>query len=214
MSLKGDKYETTEEVRFRLENTVVMYDKKPVYITRVNMPEGDEKEIARVYFKELPVKPGAPEVRKFLSSRNFDLAPFKMGYFNHKKKAYFVSRNPVRQNQQGLSQGTAHFKDVYGKQAQDMNYATMVSSEGFIDMVNNKYPDFKQAVNMLEDKDNSSVALSTSFAFNIDHDLEALVLLHKGIRCGLAMQQDRALKIPKKFHFLREEMEECRIPIG
>lgn len=215
MSLKGDKYETAEEIRFRLEGTLVKYDGDPVYITRVNMPEADDgKEIARVFFRKLPYKNKDQEVRKYLSSRKFDLTPFKMGYFNHNKQAFFVSRNPVRQNKQGLSADTTILRDVRGKPCGDMSFALMTTSDGFVDMLNNKYPDFKDAVTMLDQKDNSSVALTQTFAFNIDHDLEALVLMHKGTRCGLAMREDRALKIPKKFHFLREELEENRIPIA
>ena len=220
MSLKGDKYETAEEVRFRLENTVVLYDGKPVYISRVNVPEPeDRKEIARVYFFDLPLMGGrgkvgeGKETRKYLSSKNFDLAPFKMGYMNHGGQATFVSRAPVRQNRQGLSNGTAVFTNVKGQRSEVVDFNTMIRSEGFVDMVNGKYPDFKTAGDMLGDKDISSVAVSRSFAFNIDHDLQALVLVHKGVKCGLALKGDKALRIPPKFHFLREEMEDHRIPI-
>ena len=220
MSLKGDKYETTEEVKFRLENTVVMYDGEPVYIVRVNMPEAeDRKEIARVYFVPLPLLGGkgdrnAKEVRKYLSSRNFDLTPFKMGYFNHNGEATFVARNPVRQNKQGLSQNTCTFTDCRGKGSQNMNFNEMVRSQGFADMIAGRFPSFKEAGDMLGNKEHSSVAISRSFAFWIDHDLESLLLMHKGIKCGIAMKDDRALKVPPKFHFLREEMEDHRIPLA
>lgn len=218
MSLKGDKYETTEEVKFRLEQTVVLYDKEPVYITRVNLPEMEDKgEIARVYFIPLPINLVAgngKEVRKYLSSKNFDLAPFKMGYFNHKGEATFVSRNPIRQNRQGLCQNITSFTDCRGKPSQTMNFVTMVGSPGFIDMFNGKYPSFEEAGELLENKGTSSVAVSRSFAFIIDHDLEALLLMHKGIKCGIALKGDKVLKVPPKFHFLREEMEEHRIPIS
>ncbi len=219
MSLKGDKYETQEEVNFRLNNTVVLYNGKPVYITRVNMPEvEDKREIARVFFVELPygkmIVDGAKETRKYLSSRKFDLAPFRMGYFNHNGEAIFASRTPVRQNQQGLNARNVTFVDASGKRADNMNFNEMIKSQGFVDMVNGVFPDFTAAGEMLGNKDNSSIAVSRSFAFHVDHDLEALLLLHKGIRCGIALKGDRALKVPPKFHFLREEMEQCRIPLA
>lgn len=219
MSLKGDKYETQEEVNFRLNNTVVLYDGKPVYITRVNMPEvEDKKEIARVFFVELPygkrLGEGAKETRKYLSSRKFDLAPFRMGYFNHNGEAIFVSRAPVRQNQQGLNAKNVTFIDACGKRAENMNFNEMIKSQGFVDMVNGVFPDFTAAGELLGNKDSSSIAISRSFAFHVDHDLEALMLLHKGIPCGIALKGDRALKVPPKFHFLREEMEQCRIPLA
>jgi hypothetical protein len=217
MSLKGDKYETAEEVRFRLENTVVLYDKEPVYITRVSLPEGpDEKnEIARVFFRSLPYT-GAhqPETRKYLSSRHFDLTPFKMGYMNYKGQAYFISRAPLRQNRQGLSQNTTVITDTLGRRSDRLGFANMIADKGFVDMVHGKYPDFKNAGELLGAKDCSSVAISRTFVFMIDNDLDALYLLHKGIKCGLAMKGDQAIKVAPKFLFLREEMEECRIPVA
>lgn len=218
MSLKGDKYETAEETKFRLEGTIVLYDGKPVYITRVNaVGAEDKKEIARVYFWELPVPKAASakdEVRKYLSSRHFDLTPFKMGYLNHGGAATFVSRLPIRQQRQGLCANTCTFSDVLGKPSRTLDYNTMIHSPGFIEMVEGKYPSFKDAGELLGDQRTSSIAVSRSFAFVIDNDLEALYLSHKGVKCGLALKNDRALKVPPKFHFLREEMEECRIPLA
>lgn len=215
MSLKGDKYETMEEVTTRLKDSVVMYDGKPVYITRVSFPEPDEPEdkISRVFFRELPYN-NNKEQRKFLSSKKFELATPRLGYFNSYGQAVFVSRAPVRQYQQGLTKKTASLYDCHGKPLRDMDFLGMVKAQGFVDMINGKYPSFQEAGDMIGDMDNSSVALSTSFAFRVDHDLDALLLLHKGTRCGLALKGDKALKIPQKFHFLRQEMEECRIPLA
>jgi hypothetical protein len=222
MSLKGDKYETLEEVNFRLANTVVMYDGKPVYITRVREIDGaeDKKEVARVFFVELPYQPrgfGAPEqkeVRKYLSSRNFDLAPFKMGYLNFKGKALYASRSPVRQNQQGLNAKTLKLTNMRGNREDDVSFASVIASQGFVDMVNGKYPTFADVGDLLGDAEHSSVAISRTFALAIDHDLEALLLMHKGVKCGIALKDDKALRLPPKFHFLRHEAEECRIPLA
>ena len=218
MSLKGEAYESVEEVKFRLENTVVTYDGAPVYITRVHFPENEDekKEIARVYFCELPHNPGrnGKDVRKYLSSKKFDLAPFRMGYFNHDGEALFVSRIPNRQNKQGLSVGTSRIVDIKGRAPEKCNFNTMVASKGFVDMVAGNFPSFKEAGELLGQKENSSIAISRSFAFVIDHDLDVLVLKHKGISCGVAMKGDKALKLPPKYHFLREEAEQCRIPLA
>ncbi len=219
MSLRGDKYETSEEVKTRLESSVVLYDNRPVYISRVaNVDglEGDNKEIARVYFFELPYKGRAKEgeVRKYLSSKKFDLTPFKMGYVNIGGEATYVSRHPHRQYKQGLSQATTVCTDIKGHRSEDVGFQTLVSSQGFVDMFDNKYPSFKEAGELIGAKENSSVAVSKSFAFFIDHDLETLFLMNKGVKCGLARRGDKSLVIPPKFHFLREEMEEHRIPIS
>lgn len=231
MSLKGEAYETAEEVKFRLEGTIVLYDGAPVLISRVNVPDAeDRKEIARVFFYELPYRdkalvdkygdripnpaPVGKETRKYLSSKKFDLAPFKMGYFNHGGEATFAARTPVRQNRQGLSSNTCTLTNIRGKRSETINFNMMVGSQGFVDMVAGKFPTFAEAGEMLGNKENSSVAVSRSFAFLIDHDLEALLLMHKGIKCGIAVRGQKALNLPPKFHFLREEAEECRIPLA
>lgn len=218
MSLKGDKYENAEETRFRLENTVVLYDKKPVYISRVGPIEdvGEKKEIARVYFLDLPMVAGkeGKETRKYLSSRNFDLSPFSMGYMNYKGQATFVSRTPVRQNKQGLNAGTTLFTNVAGRRSEVLDFNSMLRSPEFIKMFEGKYPSFQEAGGLIGDGKTTSVAISKMFAFSIDDDLQALFLFHKNIKCGISMKGDKALKIAPKFHFLREEMEECRIPIA
>jgi hypothetical protein len=218
MSLRGETYETTKEVKFRLEGTVVLYDGAPVLISRVNIPDDeDKKEIARVFFYELPYggrENGGKETRKYLSSKKFDLAPFKMGYFNHGGEAICASRVPIRQNQQGLSANTCSLTNIRGNKSGNLHFNMMIGSKGFVDMVSGKFPTFTEAGEMLGNKDNSSVAVSRSFAFLIDHDLEALLLMHKGIRCGIAVRGQKALNLPPKFHFLREEAEECRIPLA
>jgi len=215
MSLKGDKYETQEEINFRLAETIVLYDGKPVFITKVRHPEEeDKKEIARVYFYTLPLFPGQKEERRFLSSRKFDLTPFKMGYMNYKQKALFLSRLPVRQNRQGLSTQTLVCQNPDGSRAENLGVGGLANSREFIDMVEGRYPSFKEAGAMLGKNDCTSVAISRRFAFTLDHDLEALYLYHKDIKCGIAFKEDKGIKVPPKFLFLREEMEECRIPIA
>lgn len=232
MSLRGDKYETHEEVKARLEQTVVMYDNEPVYIAQVLMPKDEDgKEIARVIYRPLPLGIGAgkaPEpkfddngrllpqekgVRKYLSSRKFDLTPFKMGYMNWKGNAVYVERVPMRQYKQGLSAGTTMFNDIYGYRYDGINFNHAIASPAFVDMVKGKYPTFKDAGAMINDK-TKSVAISRNFAFVIDTDLEALFLYHNNVKCGFAFKGDANLRIAPKFHFLKEEMEENRIPIG
>lgn len=223
MSLRGDKYETVDEIKARLEGTVVMYDNQPVYIQKVSLPDREDadekKEIARVYFHELPLNvredapAGGKAIRKFLSSKKFDLTPFKMGYMNYKGNAVYVDRTPVRQYKQGLSAGTANMSDVTGMPAQGISFSHLIASPSFVDMVHNKYPRFQDVGDMIDNK-TKSVAISRNFAFMIDNDLEALFLYHKSIKCGFSLRGDKALRIPPKFHFLREEMEENRIPIG
>ena len=217
MSLKGDKYETAEEAQFRLNDTIVLYDKKPVYITQVIVPENgaeDNKEVARVYFKELPLNPNQKNVRKYLSSRNFDLSIPNLGYFNHQGSAFFASRSPLRQNQQGLSSKTLKVRIADKSGADIPSFETIIHSQSFVDMITGVYPSFTEACDLFDThEDVHSMALSPSFAVFLDIDLDALLLAHRGITCGILFKDERILKMSPKFNFLKEEMFEAGLPV-
>jgi hypothetical protein len=211
MSLRGDKYETADEIRMRLEGCVVLYDGKPVIITDVGAGGEDEdgkKEIARVYFNFLPLKRGAAKERRYLSSRKFDLAPFKMGYCNYKGEVVRVSRVPVRQNRQGLSYGVTSMTDVFGTR-RDYNWNDFISSTGFSEMVAGVYPGF-DAIKQLSAV-RTSIALSRDFAAVFDDDLDLIYLVHNGSKCGLI--DKNVVRLSKKFGFLKESLQELKAPL-
>ena len=212
MSLRGDKYENAEEVRFRLEGTVVLYDGKPVYITKVNNTLGDDAfEIARVFFRPVPYEARDKETRKYLSSRKFSLEPFKMGYMNTDKEVVYLSRAPVRQQRQGLCQQNLSITDVFGDKSKNHDFSTVIRSKGFSDMVEGLYPCYDKALEMLRDR--TSVALSNIFALAYDPDFSIMYLLNRGTKCGASFMGEK-MRIPDKFKFLREEMNACNIPLG
>lgn len=222
MSLKGDKYETAEEIRARLEGTVVRYDNEPVYITRVE--EDDRDDIARVYFRKLPYSDRGEEYRKYLSSRYFNCSPFQMGYVNYQGKAVLLSRLPARQYKQGLSGNSLMVTDIQGKDARRgfggivekgvlPSFNDLLRSSVFPDLIAKKYPSFKEVGELLAD-DVKSVALSPSYAVAIDRELESLFLFNKGTRVGLALIGDKGIRLSSKFHYLKEELEEHRVPLA
>jgi hypothetical protein len=217
MSLRGDKYETIEEIKSRLEGTVVLYENEPVFINRVAVPGGkeDKDEIARVFFHKLPftLNNRPPEFRRYLSSKKFDLTPFRMGYANLEKRTVFVSRSPVRQYKQGLTGDVTKLSEVSGERS-ELGFNTLVQDKGFVDMVQGVYPDFKTAGQVLEAGEKRSLAISRSFAFLSDPDLDILILMNKGVKCGIVLRGDKNIRLSKKFNFLKEELEEYRIPIG
>jgi hypothetical protein len=208
MSLKGDKYESAEEVERRLNGTVVLYEGKPVVINAVEMPQaGDDDAIARVYFYELPQKPGAKRVRKFLSSRKFDLAPFKMGYCNYNGAAVYVTRNPVRQGRQGLASGVTSFKSIDDTPIR-LPFELVTASQAFADMVAGVYPSLKEAIPLIEGKI-ESVALSRAFALELDDELDLFIIRHKGKRCGIVLRDRGIVQLSRKYTFLKEELKEA-----
>lgn len=215
MSLKGTKYETQDEVKARLENTVVLYEGNPVYITKVTLPDLDDaKEIARVFFKTLPFDSNGrdKEVRKYLSSRNFDLTPFKMGYLNYKNEVLYLSRATGRQYKQGLCAHnlivapSARAKQEFGDR---IPFRELLYLQEFVDMIKGVYPSFESACKQKE----GSVAVSRIFSLEKDPDLGCFYLTHKDTKCGIVLQNG-IVSIPRKFAFLKEALDDDGIKIN
>lgn len=110
------KYETLEDARSRLRNSVVFYDGNPVYINEIDRaPDEANDKIFRVHCTPLPTGDGAP-IRRYISSRNFDISAFEMGFTNH--EAYglrYYSRTPQRQWKQGLCGRNLTCTDIGGR---------------------------------------------------------------------------------------------------
>lgn len=220
MTLRGDQYETVEETKFRLEGTVVLYDGAPVYITAVQMPgEEDAEEIARVYFRELPLtrKPKrGDDIRKYLSSRKFDLSPFKMGYANYEGHAIYISRAPVRGNKQGLCRANVAIRGADGSRCGWFEFHEFLHSKSFVDMFNGDYPSFREAKELFAgDPDGcKSVAVSRDFAICPEADLGMFFLVHKGTKCGISLEGDQGIRLSPRYAFLNQVIEQARIPLA
>lgn len=215
MSLKGDKYETLEEIKQRIQNSIVMYDGAPVYISDVTsgLDEVKDPQIARVFFVELPYGANKQRQRKYLSSKKFDLATPPLGYANlgDSKDVVYFSRAPVRQYQQGLTQQV--LKAVaYGKGQINFDFVRLISDSGFTNMLLGKYPCLKEASDGLGTGQLKSVALSKRFALTRNEDLDLDVVIHSDNFCGIIV--NGRVKISNKFKFLKQEAEEVKIPLA
>lgn len=215
MSLRGDKYETVEEIQRRLQDSVVFYDGKPVYIKEVRHPEDEEelkaKEIARVYFQELPYGRRGQTQRKFLSSRKFDLTPPKLGYFNYNGSVSHVSRRPIRGSKQGLDATNCIISDKSLNPSRVLGFNELVTAAGFANMLLGVYPSFEEGLEALRGEA-TSVALSYDVAVSYDDDLEVGFLFYRGKRCGFSL--DGTFNIPPKFKYVRETLAELRVPVA
>lgn len=218
------QYESVADAQMRLSNTVVLYDNDPVYITGVcAVGPGDPKpDIFRVYARPLPYlvhqrgamlrpfgKDEDEQIRKFISSRKFDLAPFPMGFVNKDGHAKYTSRAPRRQQKQGLSEGTFTSR-VLTPYAQPLDFGTAISSQEFVDCIKGKYPSVQEATEMLKDDDVKSVAFCRTFALAKDNDLDDLIYLyHKTEKVGFILEQQ--LKLAKLAGCLKEALREVGV---
>jgi hypothetical protein len=154
---------------------------------------------------DLPPEEGQ---RKFISSKHFDIAPFKMGYVNSKKGAFYCSRMPSRVQKQGLCGES--FKAL-------TNGGATVPFHAFLNcpevpaMVAGRYPSFDQAVRALEKC--PAVAFHREFCLMKDEVIPDLVFLyHKGTKAGMHSKGEITLGV--KYKCLKEALEEMKLRVG
>lgn len=224
MTLKGDTYETVEEANMRLTGSVVLYDGDPVYVTNVtgvdNVDEGGGKDIFRVYATPLPFNiekdiAGGKEIRKYISSKKFNLSAFKLGYCNlGYGKAVFLSRVAMRQNRQGLTGDTLRIRSISDNNPTDVGFKELVASKGFVSCIKGIYPNYKEFDYEEKAEGLTSMALSRNIALQKDEEgLGLIYAYHRGVKCGYVKDGGR-LFISNKFKFLKEEFEESLIPLA
>ncbi len=214
------KYETLNDAQMRLKGTIVLYEGKPHYVTEI--AAGAEDSPFRVYADALPTKGGGggraaeveraiarergeADIRKYISSKHFDIAPFAMGFVNDEKGCFYVARTPARQQKQGLSSDTCSACDVYGERK---SFAVVLNSSGFPDMVSGVYPNLAQAVRTLTGGKIKSIAISREFALARDAELPELTYLyHKNKKVGFLRGTDVSLSV--KYTYLKESLDEA-----
>jgi hypothetical protein len=209
------KYESVEDASMRLRNTIVLYEGKPVFITGITAGTGDD--ILRVRFKELPLDPnknfGGPfedaedgGKRKFISSKHFDISPFRLGYVNHPKYgAFYVQRLPHRIQKQGFSSESYAAKTNAGLV---ISWAVFTQSKETVAMINNDYPSFDRAKALLGKI--PSVAFCRDYSLMKDEVLpELMFLYHKGQKVGFV--NETGVTLGEKFKCLKESLSEVKV---
>ena len=227
------KYESSEDAKLRLRHTVVLYNGEPVYIQDVKAGNGKPDDILRVLFQPLPTTPPGglargdvfgrrrlvmpPEPapapaediqRKYISSKHFDIAPFRLGYVNAKTGAFYCQRLPNRVQKQGLCsenfRGFDNHKDAVSFQA-------FLSCPETPEMVAGKYPTLDQALACL--KKVASIAFDRDFCLVRDEVIPDLIYLYyKGDKVGMYSRDE--IKLGDKFKCLKEKMNELQLKVG
>lgn len=215
------KYETVEDAAMRLRGTVVLYKGDPVQINEVTHGEGGD-DIIRVKFRELPLLEGkfdrfgrpigddvVPEQRKFISSKHFDIAPFKLGYVNHPKiGAFYCTRLPNRIQKQGLCGENFQARSNTGAQ---VPFGTFIACKEAVSMIKGIYPTFDRALASLDKA--PSVAFSYEFALMKDEVIPDLIYLyHKGNKVGYFSKNE--VLLGQKFKCLKESLQEMQVKVG
>jgi len=145
------------------------------------------------------------QARKYISSKHFDIAPFKMGYVNDPDCPFFCTRLPNRIQKQGLCADNFKAVSNFGAPVQ---YGYFLRSSGVPDMVHGRYPTTVEALRMLEKQ--LAVAVSRDFCLQRDDVLpEFIYLFYQGKKIG--MYTDNRVRLGQKFNCLKESLEELKL---
>lgn len=214
-------YDSIEEARFRLENTIVEYDGRPVFVSSVaDHPDG----VFRVMIHDMPFPGGMAGrgARKVINSplfRRFQTIP--LGWCNHfeenTRHASFVERAPVRRSKQGLA-GDAFIASSFngtGFARSPFTWERAKSSDGFVEMVTNVYPSFEEALSQLIE--NTSIAFDRKFVLIRSGRTGLTSLAYKKELVGIFIKG--TVYLFDKYRYLYEEISgskaiPCEVEVG
>jgi len=204
-----------EQASLRLAGAVILYDKEPYYVQDIREQEGIPE--ARMY--KLPVNlndPPAKFVKKLLNDKAFGkFQPINPGMVNFFEgcpftgrvsyHASYLDRVPVRRTKQGLSRENTQILNP----KDSIDFRGLISSESFGFMVQNKYPDYSDAISSLVA--DSSIAVTNKYSVGISaKSVPTIMKMTKAV--GLFRGNNELLLYPK-YSYLREELlEESNLP--
>jgi len=204
-----------EQASLRLNGAVILFEGEPHYVADVRDVDGIPE--ARMW--KLPVnlnEPPSRYVKKLLTDKGFGkFQPINPGMINFFEgcpftgrvtyHASYLERVPVRRTKQGLSRENTSIlnpKDT-------IDFRGLVSSESFCFMVENKYPEYSEAVSSLVT--DSSIAVTNKYSVGINSkSVPTIMKMTKPV--GMFRGNDELLLYPK-YSYLREEiLEETNLP--
>lgn len=154
-------YDTVEYARSRLIETIIRIDNTPVLVMDI---DGTNDNIT-VHYEHLLHSNGTHTA----PLKQFNLDPVELGYVNHKNKASYLCRAPMRRDwRQGAR--IMNMIDVDGYQPRGIPYRVIAQT------IMGNYPKWKSCLDTISSKDVVSVAFHREFSVS-----KAGIINYKGI---------------------------------
>ncbi len=204
-------YDTAEEAKQKLGDSVVLFDGRPVYIYSSDI-SGDR---VRLIFVDLPL-PKKSEYRfEFIDHPSWDFRSLgsKLGYVNYFDKnsekwdIVYLSRVPVRTSRQGLDSKTVSCRlPIWTENGIDWSH--LLYTEPFIDMFNNKRLSPTAAFQkLMSDPDEyNSISFSKKFALYYDQ-VNPPNLIYRNKKIGYT-EDGLSVKLSRNALYLAEEIRD------
>lgn len=164
---------SVEDLVAIFSETVVLYQKKPVFISSVNA----DKCFNTYSLENMKEKVGVLSV----TDKDFDFLPVPLGFCNHNKDALFLQRIPKRQYKQGLCKTNLKVNTITDdadgdgiKQLQGIKVRSLSHCIGGL------YPTLENAISLIVKEGYRSVAFARKLAIDTD-----LALFYTDYKVGM-----------------------------
>lgn len=212
-------YDTLEQARMRLRNSVLTYLGQACYVRDVVDARGLKPMMVHLTMYPLNTNPAddeeGEEVLKQqkltvpLNDPDLNFRIFNVGYINdvQYKQAHFLTRGTVRQQVQGLTPralftGNGRIDD------------RLSGSKEFEDMLFKRYPTPEEAFQRLTEEGWNSVAIGQHIAVGRDRDHKSLFkLFYRNQAVGIALgKKFSSFTLEEEYTFLKEVLQEEGVP--
>lgn len=185
-------YDSAEQTKMRLGGTIVMYDGFPAVVNAVT-PDN------RLQLVGLPK--GRDAFMCNVNDDKLNFQDFKLGYVNYSGVAGYLTRSPMRQQQQGISDRNIKMPKEFVEKNVRFNYLKLVPE--FADALRGVYPTFEETIRRLEANGNiKSMAFARRFALYRDVELGYYELLYRGKK--VAWGDPRQFNLPSEYTYMTE----------
>lgn len=151
-------YDTERDLIDRLHQTICRFQGKAVLVTvetKSSLALFDPVDRSKLLTK---IKPNDPD---------FDISSPELGYMNHDEKVLYVERLPQRRFRQGLTYECCSTYDVTGEGGARPMLSQYMQSSGLVDMIEGRYPKFREAQILLQKGAAKEIAVSRDIAFKM-----------------------------------------------
>lgn len=184
------RYDTAEDVRSRINNTVAFYKKRPVFIQHGNNALGEDRKLT-VNLDDLISGERTREVHS--SDEDLDVQAKPLGYVNLDGRVLYAMRAPIRKGIQCLHATNLYMYDLDGQ-------ITMSSGEHktipFGKMLMNDYPSLNDALTEIELGYVQKMAFGRKLALRQTGKLIKLLYINKCI--GVLNRRERTFAVPER----------------
>jgi hypothetical protein len=201
-------YDNLEDAKVKIQQTFCLYKGKAFYAKAVGYDENDPDPIGNnkyvVVGTYMSGRSSTPKIS--LDDPDFNCSDYNIGYLNVMGSGFaaWLFRQPQKQYQQGLR------NSQFGVKASQPQYTHIEvgASKNMAAMLENQYPTFKKAIEILKEEDMALVAFHKNFAMSRDKIHDDYLLEYKGTPIGFTPDL-KGVKLMKEHQHLYEALKEA-----